>query len=396
MLRSKELEAKLVEVKNVAKDLTVATEINSKVTEIEDIKAQILIAKMEEEDEREEVTNKVEVINKKEGNDMKAIYNGELFYKNLTNKAALTSEEKLVITKVQNKLSEGIAKDGGAVVPDDITKEIIESIKMDESVRNLVRIENATSKTGTRLVKTGTPNKLFNTGEREQIKEMNNMEYGTIKYHQNKFTGKMDVPNELLDDSFVDFKQEIVSWLADSARYTENDQVFYGNGDDVNAQGLISTKGKFKEIIAPASITEAFLRKTKNSLKAGYRKQAKWVMNTEAQEVLCNLKNSISGLSLLTQDPRNEDQFTLFGRPVEIYDTVATDETDPLKKKTVIMYGVFDRAYRMFPRKNFEIKMTDIGAGAIETDTVVAIGIERFDGKIMDTEAMVLVRDFIV
>ena len=312
-------------------------------------------------------------------------YTSELFYKALTGQE-INDKEKKILKEVKDKLSEKTDKDGGLTVPDDLSKEIIESIKEEESVRNLVKVEPVKSKTGKRIIRTGTPNKLYNTEEREQIKEMNNAEYADIEYNQHKYAGIMDVPNELLDDSFLNFKEEMKAWMADSSRETENDLIFYGQGGK-DPVGIFNAEEYYKELTAPSIIDIEFLRKIKNTIKVGYRKNAKWIMNTTMQEIISNIEDK-NGRSILCEDPRNEDNFTLFGRPVEIYDTIKTTEDNT----TELAFGDFNRGYRMFPRKNFEFKLTDVGAGAFETDTVKARGIERLDGQRMDTDAIVIVR----
>lgn len=316
-------------------------------------------------------------------------YNSELFFKALTGKS-LNNEEKNILNIVKKEqkasLSENTEKDGGLTVPPDLTHEIIESIKNEESVRNLVRVENVKSKTGSRLIRKGTPNKLYNTEEKAQIKAMNNAEYAAIKYIQHKYAGLMDVPNELLDDSFLNFKEEIRLWMADSSRETENELIFYGQGGN-DPVGILNSEVYYNEIKTPATIDIKFLRKVKNSIKQGYRKNAKWVMNTEMQELIANIEDK-NGNGILCKDPRQEDSFTLFGRPVEIYDTIKTAEDGT----TDLIFGDFNRAYRMFARKDFEFKLTDVGAGAFETDEIKGRGIERFDGQRMDAEAAVIVR----
>ncbi len=393
----RELLNKLEVLEDEARELINNTEtrtedITTKQEEIRGLKAKIEMQEELENDFKDEERDGINM-NKESRDDKKVKYDGELFYRALTG-VELTEEERKLIKEVQTRaLSEtGDKKDGGNVVPDDLSQEIIESIKEEESVRNLVRIENAKSKTGTRIVRTGTPNKLHNTAERGAIQMINNPQYDVITYNQQKFAGMMDVSNELLDDSFVNFKDEIKTWLADSSRETENEEVFYGLGGDNACEGLISKgKEKYKTVKAPTTIDIKFLRRVKNMLKKGYRTNSKWVMNTEAFEVLSNIEDK-NGRGILAEDPRKEDSYTLFGRPVEIYDTIQTNDTT---KKTEILFGDFIRGYRMFPRKNFEIKMTDIGAGAFETDTVKAIGIERFDGKIMDVGAVIMVTDVV-
>ncbi|MCY7677105.1 phage major capsid protein, partial [Bacillus safensis] len=148
---------------------------------------------------------------------------------------------------------------------------------------------------------------------------------------------------------------------------------------------------KYKSLKAPSLITIKFLRKVKNQIKRGYRKNAKWVMNTEAFETLANIEDK-NGRGILAEDPRNEDSFLLFGRPVEVYDEIVTDD----KQKTHILFGDFKNAYFMFDRQKFEIKSTDIGSDAFLTDQTYFRGIERFDGKVVDPEAAVIVTDLVV
>ncbi|MGG0914712.1 phage major capsid protein [Bacillus velezensis] len=306
----------------------------------------------------------------------------------------LETEERNMMERVlkeNRSLSAGSDKDGGYTVPDDISKEILKSIQELNSVRNLIRVVPKTAPSGNYTVRKGVAGKLYNTAEKEQIKELKNMEFDQIWYNVKKFAGIMPVSSELLNDSFVNFVQEIVEWLSESAVVTENDEIFYGDGGEKNVEGIISS-GKFKSIKAPSLITIKFLRKVKNQIKRGYRRNAVWVMNTEAFETLANIEDK-NGRGILAEDPRNEDNFLLFGRPVEIYDEVLTDDKT---QKTHILFGDFKRGYFMFDRQKFEIKSTDVGGDAFLTDQTYFRGIERFDGKVVDPEAAIIVTDLIV
>lgn len=252
----------------------------------------------------------------------------DAWFKVLTGRSHdLGEEERSMMQRVlkeNRSLSSGSDKDGGYTVPDDISKEILKSIQELNSVRNLVRVVPKTAPSGSYTVRKGVAGKLYNTAEKEQIKELKNMEFDQIWYNVKKFAGFMPAPSELLNDSFVNFVREIVDWLSESAIVTENDEIFYGVGGEKNVEGIISS-GKFKSIKAPSLITIKFLRKVKNQIKRGYRKNAKWVMNTEAFETLANIEDK-NGRGILAEDPRNEDNFLLFGRPVEVYDEIVTDE----------------------------------------------------------------------
>ncbi|EFV69558.1 phage-like head protein, partial [Bacillus sp. BT1B_CT2] len=291
----------------------------------------------------------------------------EAWFKVLTGRSHdLGEEERSMMQRVlkENRaLSSGSDKDGGYTVPDDISTEILKSIQELNSVRNLVRVVPKTAPSGSYTVRKGVAGKLYNTAEKEQIQELKNMEFDQIWYNVKKFAGFMPAPNELLNDSFVNFVKEIVDWLSESAVVTENEEIFYGKGGETNVEGII-TSGKYKTLKAPSVITIKFLRKVKNQIKRGYRKNAKWVMNTEAFETLANIEDK-NGRGILAQDPRDEDNFLLFGRPVEVYDEIITDDKT---QKTHILFGDFKRGYFMFDRQKFEIKSTDVGGDAFLTD----------------------------
>ena len=328
-----------------------------------------------------------------EGNDggVKATYNAELFFKAVAHKE-LSEEERKVIAQARNeytnRFSEGTQKDGGLTVPDDVSSEIENAIRSTESVRNLVRVDNATSATGSRNFSDADGVKLYNTAEHEEIKEMKSKEYRSIEYKQKKFAGLMPISSELLEDSAINFKNEVVDWMSEASRNTENAQIFYGAGGEKHCQGLLSTAGAFKEVDG-TTISIDFLRRVYLSLPAGYRINAKWIMNSLAFAAVSELKFE-DGRSCIQPDPRTEDGYKLFGFPIAIFDTIETDEDD---NTTEIAFGDFTRAYRMFVRRQFGMSFTDTGAGAFETDSIMGKGTERFDGKIFDRKAAIIIRN---
>ncbi len=326
-----------------------------------------------------------------DGNGEKAVvYDALLFYKAISGQA-LSDAERAVVDKARmvykNQYSEGSKRDGGLTVPDDLSTEIFTAIESTESVRNLVAVEKVENATGTRNFRNGEEIKLYNTAENEEMKEMSNRQYEALKYMQKKFAGMLTVSSELMEDSFVNFKDEIVSYMSEAARNTENAQIFYGAGGEKHCEGMLSTANAYRELIAPEKLTIDFLRKAKMMVKQGYRRNGKWIMNSDAFVEVGNIKYE-DGRSCLQPDPRQKDSYILLGYPVEVYDTIETDDG-----KTVIAFGDFNRAYRMFVRREFGISMTDVGAGAFETDSVKAKGTERFDGKVFDREAIVIIRD---
>lgn len=328
--------------------------------------------------------------------DTTPVYNSELFYKTISGQALSEPEKNAVISArtsydatYRNSVSETVKENGGYTVPPDLSTEILQAISSSESVRNIISVENVKSVYGRRNYKSGKEMKLYNTAEAEEIKELNNQNYNYLEYNQKKFAAIMTVSNELLADSYINFKNELIDWLSKCSNYTENREILYGIGGEKHCQGLISTPGIFKEITPTkaSDITIDYLRRIKLKIKAGYRVNAKWIMNSDAFAFISELKDG-NGRSYIQPDPMNAEQYKLLGGNIYVMDSIDTDEG-----KTVIMYGDFERAYRMFSRSDFGIAMTDIGAGAFETDSIKLRGIERFDGKIMDRNAVIIIRD---
>ena len=318
-------------------------------------------------------------------------YNAKLFYKALTNGASLSDAEKAVVKNAMRRYNAGYTEStkegGGYTVPDDLSSEIFKSIKDENSVRNLVYVEPVKSKTGTRVFRQGQAVKLYNTAEASEIKEMDNAEFDTVTYNQKKFAGIMTVSSELLEDSFANFTQELTNWLSEAARNTENRQVLYGVGGEKHCQGIISTPGAFIEISAPSTMSIGYLRKMKFSLKSQYRKTAKWLMNDDMFLEISELRDK-EGHSYIQPDPKEDEQYRLLGSQIVILNDIETEEG-----KSTLLYGDFTKAYRMFTRRDFGIAFTDSAAGAFQTDTTKARGIERFDGRIMDNNAAVIARE---
>ncbi len=323
-------------------------------------------------------------------NEEKPKYTAELFYKAISGQALTEAEASIVADAriaYSNRFSEGSKKDGGYLVPEDLGTEIEKAIKTSVSMRTLVHTEPVNSKSGTRpFMKNGAP-KLYNTDEYEEMKEMASAEFSVVAYNQKKFAGIIPLSNELLEDSFANFKQVIIDYFSEAARNTENAQILYGVGGEKHCQGLLSTAGAYKEVSCD-ELSISFLQKVTLSLDAGYRKGAKWLMNSLAYAAISELKFG-DGRPVIQPDPRNEGEYKLWGYPIVITDDIETDE----ENETVLAFGNFDRGYRMFPRREFGISFTDVGAGAFETDTLKAKGVERFDGKVYDANAIIIVRN---
>ncbi|MCL2527905.1 MAG: phage major capsid protein [Defluviitaleaceae bacterium] len=319
------------------------------------------------------------------------VYNSGMLYRALTNR--LKPEERNVFSNVMEQYNAQLTSQelehGGYLVPEDLATDIIRVITSNESLRNLVRVETVTAPSGRRVIEDGEPAEFVDVEELENIPDTDSPKYRSVPYSIRRFSGLMTIPKELLDDAAVNFIAEIRDWLARKARRTENKRMLYGNGVK-GTTGIFHVDAEtpyYTEKTAPENLTVEFLRSVCNSIDKGYRAEGRWIMNTAAQETIANIKDAV-GRGLFAVDPRNPDLFTLFGRPVDIYDSIETDGSG----ETHIAFGDFKAGYRMFDRKAFEVALTGIGARAFETYSTKARGSLRFDGNRMDKKALVIVR----
>lgn len=301
--------------------------------------------------------------------------------------AEMTTEERNAFRSKQSEVRAMVENDaaaGGNLVPVDDEKEIIKQKKSKRSIRNLVAVKPVSTLTGSRPKRRGTDLKLRKTNEKAPIgARMDTPEYNLVEYKVKKYTGMFEGTNEMYDDSAVSVSAELNDWFTEISLNTENDEVFNGVGGADSCQGIF-TSTEYPTVAAPAELDIKTLRKLKNKVDAQYRSNAKWVMNTQASEVLADIKYA-DGRSVLVENPSKADTFTLFGFPVEIYDEIATTTN-----KTKIAFGNFEVGYYFFDRKGLQVKITDEGSDAFENDTTLTRVIQRFDGKPANTDAIAI------
>lgn len=311
--------------------------------------------------------------------------------------AELTDDEQRAMKASQEQVRTMLENDpvkGGYLVPEDLTNEVMKMKKTKQSVRNLVAVKTVGTLTGKRKKRRGTDARMVKLDEGEKIPTMETPDYGYIAYKVHKYAGIFDASNEMISDSAVSVSEEFRDWYEEISLNTENDEIFYGLGGENSCEGLLMTT-KYR-MYDGSNMSIALLRSLKNKVDKAYRQGAKWVMNTLATEALLNLKFE-DGKPILVQDATKPDTFTLFGYPVEVYDTIKNTENEATSTTTTeIVFGNFDIGYFMFDRKTLEAKTTDVGGGAFENDTTLTRVIQRFDGKVANEDAIVILANVVV
>lgn len=280
-------------------------------------------------------------------------------------------------------LSEGTDENGGVLVPTEFRNELIKSIKTGNSIRNLVRVIPVASNKGTMPRQTQGLG-LVNIDEAGDY-VADGQKFDNVTWNVHKFGKIVSVSNELYNDSGVNISQIINDDFKDAAIITENTQVLTGTGDTNNAMGIFTTTD-YGKIDLAAAIKADDLSDLYFKLAAGYRTNAIWLLNTFALKIIAKLKDT-TGRGLFLPDPRQLGEFTILGKKTQIFDEIPVDE---VTTSTKIAFGDFQRAYHLFDRQQITSLTTNTGGTSFTKGTIDTRIDERFDGKVADKAAAVI------
>lgn len=273
-------------------------------------------------DEERSLTGKPADDNKKPGNDELRSY---------------------ILTGETRALSTGVPADGGYTVIPELDKQIMQQLTDESVMRQICTVKTIHSNEFKQLVSTG--GAVVNHGEEGQART----ETGTPKLEEVSIKlypiyAYPKTTQEIIDFSDVD----ILSWLAteigDTFTDTEETDLVKGDGTK-KSKGFLSysrvAKGDKErefgvlEKLDVAAIEADSLIDLKFKLRAKYRKNAVWVMNSNTAAKVQKLKNG-NGDYIWRERLQAGDPDTLLGLPVYYLENMADD---------VIALGDFKRGY---------------------------------------------------
>ncbi|MBW9154866.1 phage major capsid protein [Clostridium tagluense] len=391
MLKSQELHAKLVEVKANAKDLIVASEITAKITEIEDIKAQILMAEMSENEERIEAEKAIEIQNKTKNKDgVEDMVNKgyrEIFAKAIIGTA--TSEE---LKTISNLMVEGDKGKGGIAIGEDISKDIkvFQDARRMFDVRNLINVEPVGTLKGSRPYVTNQPEAqgFASVDEGKEVQALYEPTFDDMAYLVRSYAGFIPLTKELLADDVTSIYNFIVKWLGENELNTYAYQVFNGTGTK-SAQGIMTE----------TKVGGALISRTEKLLVAPTIKKFKTTFNVDL-EALVNGTETITtnsdgydyldgledknGKAYLQADATSLSGYKFLGRDIfTVPKKFLANVVDGVDTLTPFLMGDLKQIYTMFDREQMVIESTKIGGDAWRSRKTEAMGDFRFDGKII-------------
>ena len=340
--------------------------------EIKELRVQVDNLVELEELEKDEVLKKGTVIEDKGG-----IKIGETIEKSEEEKEREIENKFLDYVKsgkieITNEMKESVDKDGGLIVPKDISTKINERKRELNSLKKYVRVEKVNTLTGSRVIEKNADSVPFASIEEGGLfTDVGNPEFETVDYKVVKYGGVLDVTRELLEDTKENIKNYLVNWLAKKEVATENKAILTVADTIATTPVAIKTYDDIKTILN-TKIDPALLSKTIIlTNQTGYN----WLDTLKDKNDRYILKDHITDPNVKTV----EGKYTVI---------VVTDKVLPVKAKKVPFYiGALDEAITHFEREGRSIEMTDLVKWV--NDKISIKSRMRFDTKAFDKEALV-------
>lgn len=236
---------------------------------------------------------------------------------------------------------------GGYLAPAEFQTEVIRGIVELSPIRQAVRV-GSTSAGSVILPKlTGRPTASW-VGEDEERPETT-MTYGQLEIPNHELACYIDVSQRLLEDSAINVESEIAMELSQEFALKEGSAFSNGNGVK---KPLGIQQATIAEIIngSATAVNADKLIGMMYALPQQYRNNGSWLMNGTTLGVIRTLKDT-NGNYIWQPGLQAGQPSSLLGRPV-IEDPTMPDianGADP------IMYGDFNRAYRIYDRVGMSI-----------------------------------------
>lgn len=273
---------------------------------------------------------------------------------------------------------EGSDPDGGYTVPEDIVTRVEELRQAKASLRDLVTVENVATKSGRRTFKKRSQQTGFSkVGEGGKIGRKSGPQFSIMSYEVEKFAAILPITNELMEDSDANITEQLVRWISDEARVTDNNQIL----NAIKKKTPVEVKG-----------FDGLRKAVLVDLDAAFRATAKITTNANGVYWLSTRKDA-NGRDLLTPIPSEKGKMQLACGPVviEVNELPNADLPDYAPGKAPFIIGDLKEGIVLFDRKTLTITTSNVAAvgdlNAFEQDMTLARAIERLDVQQRDEEA---------
>ncbi|ARV92727.1 phage major capsid protein [Bacillus cereus] len=308
-----------------------------------------------------------------------SIQNEDTSYKEVFMKAirgkSLSHEEASVMQEYKAALSENTGKDGGYIVPEDITTTINQLKQTVDNLEQYVNVQPVSTNKGARTLEkraASTPfAPLSEYGNPNAMQEIASPQFDRLPYVIEDYAGFLPVPNDLLNDTDQALEAYLRQWIAKKSIATRNYLIL----QEINKLTKVDLKD-YKGIKTALNVT----------LDPAFSAVANIITNQDGFNYLDQLEDK-DGRPLLQPDPTNPTRKLLSGKPVIVLSnkTIATDKDG----KAPFIVGDLKEAVVLWDRQQLSLDMTKEGGSAWRGNTTEFRAIEREDVTLWDTEAVV-------
>ncbi|MEB8717549.1 phage major capsid protein, partial [Bacillus cereus] len=298
-----------------------------------------------------------------------SVKNEDSSYKEVFMKAIrgqnLSHEEASVMQEYKAALSENTGKDGGYIVPEDITTTINQLKQTVDNLEQYVNVQPVSTNKGARTLEkraASTPfAPLSEYGNPNAMQEIASPQFDRLPYVIEDYAGFLPVPNDLLNDTDQALEAYLRQWIAKKSIATRNYLIL----QEINKLTKVDLKD-YKGIKTALNVT----------LDPAFSAVANIITNQDGFNYLDQLEDK-DGRPLLQPDPTNPTRKLLSGKPVIVLSnkTIATDKDG----KAPFIIGDLKEAVVLWDRQQLSLDMTKEGGSAWRGNTTEFRAIERED-----------------
>ncbi|SFS05965.1 phage major capsid protein [Anaeromicropila populeti] len=280
---------------------------------------------------------------------------------------------------VSNTLSVGTDAEGGYLVPDEYERQLVQGLEEENFFRSLATTIQTSSGDRKIPISTGKGEASW-MDENGQFPESEDS-FGQTSISAYKLGTMIKVSDELLHDNVFDLAGYISKEFARRIATKEEEAFFVGNGVGKPTGIFHETGGAENGVItAGANLTFEDVMDLFYSLRAPYRKNAKWILNDATVKALRKLKDGNGNYIWQPSVSANIPDMIL-NRPY--FTSIFVPEAESGKKAMAFgdfkYYWIADREGRSFKRLN------ELYAA---TGQVGFLASQRVDGKLILSEAV--------
>lgn len=280
---------------------------------------------------------------------------------------------------INNSLSIGTDAKGGYLVPDEFERKLVQGLEEENFFRSLATIIKTSSGDRKIPIVTGKGEAAW-VDENGQFPESDDS-FGQTSISAYKLATMIKVSDELLNDNVFDLQSYIVQEFARRIATKEEEAFFIGNGVG-KPTGIFNETGGAENGVTSTAATISFddVMDLFYSLKAPYRKNAKWILNDSTVKAIRKLKDGNGNYIWQPSVSANTPDMIL-NRPyfTSTFVPEIASGTKPMAFGDYKYYWIADREGRSFKRLN------ELYAA---TGQVGFLASQRVDGKLILPEAV--------